>query len=79
MRHFSKTLSAAPLLLALSLAGTSGGAAAQDRDFAWAPSLPVGAAIPRIEAPDQNGAVRRFDDLKGAGGMLFMLSRSFDW
>lgn len=77
MRHFSRILSAAPLLLAFSLAGPAGGAAAQD--FAWAPSLPVGAAIPRIEAPDQNGAVRRFDDLKGGGGMLFMLSRSFDW
>jgi hypothetical protein len=30
-------------------------------------------------AEDQNGELRRFDDLKGENGMLFMLSRSFDW
>ncbi len=28
---------------------------------------------------DQNGNLRSFDDLVGENGMLFMLSRSFDW
>lgn len=80
MGRFNKNpAAAAPLLLALSLAGPAGSAAAQDRDFPWAPELPVGAAVPPIEARDQNGALRRFDDLRGGGGMLFMLSRSFDW
>lgn len=53
--------------------------AAQAQDFVWAPDLPVGASIPAIEAPDQNGAIRQFDDLVGERGLLLMFSRSFDW
>lgn len=49
------------------------------QDFVWAPDFPVGAAIPEISAQDQDGALQTFDDLKGEKGMLFMLSRSFDW
>ena len=49
------------------------------QDYVWAPDLPVGSALPEITAQDQNGELRRFDDLKGENGMLFMLSRSFDW
>jgi len=52
-------------------------AAAQD--FVWAPDFPVGAALPPISAEDQNGEMRGFADLVGGNGMLFMLSRSFDW
>jgi len=48
-------------------------------DYVWAPDFPVGSALPEIAAEDQNGELRRFDDLKGENGMLFMLSRSFDW
>lgn len=64
----------ASLLLGLAF---SASAAAQD--FTWAPDFPVGAALPPISAEDQNGATRGFADLAGGNGMLFMLSRSFDW
>ncbi len=64
----------AALLLAWLL---SGSAAAQD--FVWAPDFPVGTALPPISAQNQSGEVRSFDDLAGGNGMLFMLSRSFDW
>ncbi len=49
------------------------------QDYVWAPDFPVGTAIPEISAQDQDGDLRTFDDLVGESGMLFMLSRSFDW
>lgn len=49
------------------------------QEFVWAPDFPVGSSIPEISAQDQNGDLRDFDDLVGENGMLFMLSRSFDW
>jgi hypothetical protein len=52
---------------------------ARAQDYVWAPDLPVGAAIPAIEAPDQNGASKTFADLVGENGLLLMFSRSFDW
>ncbi len=66
--------SLAGMILALLLSGT-----AFAQDFDWASDFPAGAALPPISAEDQNGEVRTFDDLVGANGMLFMLSRSFDW
>lgn len=51
----------------------------QAQDFVWAPDFPVGAQIPNISAQDQEGNVRTFDELKGQKGLLFMMSRSFDW
>ena len=66
--------SLAGLVLALFLAGP-----AFAQDFVWAPDFPVGAALPPISAEDQNGEIRTLDDLVGGNGMLFMLSRSFDW
>ena len=51
---------------------------AQD-DYVWAPDFPVGSSLPDIAAADQNGNLRTFEDLVGENGMLFMLSRSFDW
>jgi len=51
----------------------------QAQDFVWAPDLPVGATIPEIEAPDQNGVNRTFGELVGEKGALLMFSRSFDW
>lgn len=51
----------------------------QAQDYVWAPDFPVGATIPAIEAPDQNGVTRTFDDLVGENGLLMMFSRSFDW
>ncbi|MFM1897582.1 MAG: hypothetical protein RLZZ385_2656 [Pseudomonadota bacterium] len=49
------------------------------QEFVWAPDLPLGARIPAIEAPNQDGQIRTFDDLKGDKGLLLMFSRSFDW
>ncbi len=49
------------------------------QEFVWAPEFPVGTEIPEISAQDQNGNIRNFADLVGENGMLFMLSRSFDW
>ncbi len=66
--------SLAGMMLALFLSGS-----AFAQDFTWAPDFPAGAALPLISAEDQNGEVRTFDDLVGGNGMLFMLSRSFDW
>ena len=63
--------------LALILLGTFQVSMAQD--FIWAPDFPVGALIPDISAPDQDGNLRTFDELTGEKGLLFMLSRSFDW
>ena len=64
-------------LLTLMLLGSFQVSIAQD--FVWAPDFPVGASIPEISAQDQDGNVQSFDDLKGEKGMLFMMSRSFDW
>lgn len=49
------------------------------QDFVWAPDFPVGASIPDISAQDQDGTIQSFDGLVGERGMLFMMSRSFDW
>ena len=64
-------------LLALILGGTFQIALAQE--YVWAPNFSVGLPVPEISAEDQNGILRTFDDLKGEKGLLFMLSRSFDW
>ena len=64
-------------LLALMLLGSFQLSMAQD--FVWAPDFPVGASIPEISAQDQDGNLQTFDGLKGEKGMLFMMSRSFDW
>ncbi|HBW84439.1 MAG: hypothetical protein CMD92_03970 [Gammaproteobacteria bacterium] len=47
--------------------------------FIWSPELQVGSSLPELRAQDQQGDLRSFEDLKGGNGMLFMLSRSFDW
>lgn len=49
------------------------------QEFVWAPEFPVGSLIPEISALDQNGEERTFNDLTGENGILYMLSRSFDW
>ena len=49
------------------------------QDYVWATDFPVGSSIIEISAQDQNGTVQTFDDLVGEKGLLFMLSRSFDW
>lgn len=52
---------------------------AHAQEFVWAPDFTPGTPLPAFETQDQDGNVRTFDDLKGEKGMLFMLSRSFDW
>jgi len=69
-------LLALPVLLLSCVLGTS---AATAQDFVWAPSLPVGASLPAIDAVDQNGQRHTFADLTGEKGLVLVLSRSFDW
>lgn len=76
-KQYPRTGSLGKFLLGLILLGAFQISAAQD--FVWAPDFPVGASIIDISAQDQDGNVRTFDDLIGEKGMLFMLSRSFDW
>lgn len=49
------------------------------QEFVWAPDFPVGSTLAEISAPDQDGQLRNFNDLRGENGLLFMMSRSFDW
>lgn len=39
----------------------------------------IGSAIPKFEAPDQNGRVRTFDSIAGPKGALLVFYRSADW
>ncbi len=75
--RYSRIGSLSRSLLAVILLGAFQVSMAQD--FVWAPDFPVGESIPEISAQDQDGKLRTFDDLKGEKGLLFMLSRSFDW
>jgi peroxiredoxin len=49
------------------------------QEFDWAADYPVGAGIPVLEAPDQNGAMQTLTSLTGEKGLLLVFSRSFDW
>lgn len=49
------------------------------QEYVWAPVFPVGSLFIEISAQDQNGVFRSFNGLVGEKGLLFMLSRSFDW
>jgi len=76
--HITKVLSGLrPLLAGLAIMAVAPVALAQD--FVWAPDFPAGSELPAISAPDQDGNLQTFDDLAGENGLLFMLSRSFDW
>lgn len=75
--HTRRGTMAGKTLLALLLTAVFQVATAQD--YVWAPDFPVGAEFPELAAQDQNGSLRTFDDLVGENGMLFMMSRSFDW
>ena len=65
------------LLFSLGSLLTSMSSGAQFYD--WAPEFPVGAAIPMLEAPDQNGHIQTLDSLTGEGGLVLVFNRSFDW
>jgi len=64
-----------------SPAGTTptppGDARAESFVDSWGPA--VGGTAPAIEAEDQDGTVRDLASLSGERGVLFVLSRSFDW
>lgn len=75
---FKRQAAVSKSLLALLLFALVQAGYAQD-DFVWAPDLPVGSTLPELAAEDQDGNLRTFEDLVGENGMLFMLSRSFDW
>lgn len=86
MKHLKQCLQAATGLTLAIAAGLllmhtpAQPAQAQDeQDFVWAPDFPVGSQMIDISASDQNGDIKTFDDLKGEKGLLFLLSRSFDW
>ena len=49
------------------------------QEFNWASDFPVGAGIPVLEAPDQNGDVQTLATLTGEKGLLLVFNRSFDW
>jgi peroxiredoxin len=49
------------------------------QEFDWASDFPVGATIPLLEAPDQNGKVQTLASLTGEKGLLLAFNRSFDW
>jgi peroxiredoxin len=49
------------------------------QEFNWAPDYPVGATIPMLEAPDQNGNVQTLGSLSGEKGLVLVFNRSFDW
>jgi hypothetical protein len=66
-----KTLLALTFLSTLQLSNA--------QEYVWAPDFPVGSSMIEISAQDQNGTVQTFEDLVGEKGLLFMLSRSFDW
>lgn len=55
------------------------GCLAQAQAFDWAPDYPVGATIPLLEAPDQDGEVQTLASLTGEKGLLLAFNRSFDW
>jgi hypothetical protein len=48
---------------------------------AWtgAPGPAVGTTVPAFEAPDQDGRLRRFETLRGPGGLLLNFNRSAVW
>ncbi|MGI9250086.1 MAG: hypothetical protein ACR2PR_02665 [Pseudohongiellaceae bacterium] len=75
LRKYTAALSIALLALLLSVLPMASVA----QEFVWAPDFPVGSNMIEISAEDQNGNVQTFDSLKGEKGLVFMLSRSFDW
>lgn len=72
--------SLAAIVLTLASAGCiAQTAASSDAEFIWAPDFPIGAKIPDLTSLDQNAEEQTFNSLKGERGLLFLLSRSFDW
>lgn len=60
----------ASILALAGLAAQSGG---------FDPGIGVGETIPAFSAKDQDGVVRRFEDLRGPNGLVLLFHRSADW
>ena len=50
---------------------------ADDYPRTWGPR--VGASLPVLEANDQDGVARSFENLVGERGLLLSMNRSADW
>jgi len=59
-----------PLFLSVALSGAAG------------PSLPgpaIGERVTTFQAPDQDGRLRSFEDLRGPEGLVLVFFRTADW
>jgi hypothetical protein len=59
--------------------GPNGPILPQPEAWAGAPGPAVGTAVPAFEARDQDGRLRRFETLRGTGGLLLNFNRSAVW
>ena len=64
-------------LLTLALAATLGLLAQQPAKIQTGPE--IGAAIPKFEAPDQNGRLQTLQSVAGPKGTILVFYRSADW
>ena len=65
----------AAILITLSMSFSSIALSAEE----WAIGYPVGTSIAKIEAVDQFGQLREFNNLKGKNGLLLLFNRSTVW
>ncbi|MEM7467419.1 MAG: hypothetical protein AAF387_11100 [Pseudomonadota bacterium] len=65
------------ITLSLTLFTWCAALSADEYSKEWGPT--VGEPLPLLEAPDQSGATRTLDDLKGKQGLLLFMNRSADW
>ena len=79
LRQSIQAVITAVVLAVMSTGSFAQNAESDDREFDWAPNFPIGVGIPELSSLDQNGQEQNFDSLKGEHGLLFLLSRSFDW
>lgn len=79
LRQSFQAVITAVVLAVMSTGSFAQNAESDDLEFDWAPNFPIGAGIPELSSLDQNGQEQNFDSLKGERGLLFLLSRSFDW
>ena len=65
-----------PSLVLILLLWAPGGFA-DEYSERWGPA--VGDSLPLLEATDQAGSTRSFENLKGKNGLLLFMNRSADW
>jgi hypothetical protein len=84
MRRVARGWALLVAVLAAQASGPHGAAAPQAlrpqaETWAGAPGPAVGTLAPAFEAPDQDGTLRRFETLRGPGGLLLNFNRSVVW